>query len=85
MKFKNKDLKNDTSIEIPSITNFFMLFADLNNNLINRGLIKSLKKYYKNEKYFFPSISSKHKSFEGKEVTGGDRYGLIAIGLFIKD
>ena len=54
MKFKNKDIKNNTLIEIPSITNFFMLFADLNNNLINRNLIKSLKIYYKNEKYFFP-------------------------------
>ena len=48
-----------------------MLFADLNNNLINRGLIKSLKKYYKDEKYFFSSISSKHKSFEEKRYWRG--------------
>ena len=54
MTFKNKDLRNNNSIVIPTITNFFMLFADLNNNSINRILIKSLKKYNKNNKYFFP-------------------------------
>ena len=89
MKFKNKDLKNNTSIDIPSITNFFMLFADLNNNLINRGLIKSLKKYYKNEKYFFPSISSKHKSFEEKRYWRGPVWvncnWIIYQGLKNKD
>ena len=49
MTFKNKDIRNNSLVAIPSITNFFMLFADLNNNLINRGLIKSLKRYYKDE------------------------------------
>ena len=47
MTFKNKDIRNNSLVAIPSITNFFMLFADLNNNLINRNLIKSLKIYYK--------------------------------------
>ena len=45
MTFKNKDIRNNSLVAIPSITNFFMLFADLNNNSINRSLIKSLKKY----------------------------------------
>ena len=54
MTFKNKDIRNNTLVDIPSITNFFMLFADLNNNSINRSLIKSLKKYNKNNKYLFP-------------------------------
>ena len=44
MTFKNKDIRNNSLVAIPSITNFFMLFADLNNNSINRLLIKSLKK-----------------------------------------
>ena len=66
-----------------------MLFADLNNNLINRGLIKSLKKYYKDEKYFFPSISSKHKSFEEKRYWRGPVWvncnWIIYQGLKNKD
>ena len=53
MKFKNKDLRNNISVEIPSITNFFMLFADLNNNLINKVLIKSLKNIIKMRNIFF--------------------------------
>ena len=89
MTFKNKDLKNNISVEIQSITNFFMLFADLNNNLINRGLIKSLKRYYKNEKYLFPSISSKHKSFEEKRYWRGPVWincnWIIYQGLKNKD
>ena len=40
MKFKNKDLKNNALIEIPSITNFFMLFSDLKNKSVNKSLIK---------------------------------------------
>ena len=89
MKFKNKDIKNNTLIEIPSITNFFMLFADLNNNLINRNLIKSLKIYYKNEKYLFPSINSKHKSFEEERYWRGPVWincnWIIYQGLKNKD
>ena len=52
MTFKNKDIRNNNLVAIPSITNFFMLFADLNNNSINRSLIKSLQKY-NNIKYLF--------------------------------
>ncbi len=89
MKFKNKDLKNNTEIEIPSITNFFMLYADLNNNQINTQLIKSLKKYCKNDKYFFPSISSNHKSFEDKRYWRGPVWincnWIIYQGLKNKD
>ena len=68
MTFKNKDLKNNTTVKVPSITNFFMLFSDLKNKSVNTSLIKSLKKYCENERYLFPSISSKHKSFEEKKV-----------------
>ena len=71
MTFKNIDLRNNTLTEIPSITNFFMLFADLKDSLINKKLIQCLKKYYKNEKYLFSSINSKHKSFEEKRYWRG--------------
>ena len=48
-----------------------MLFADLNNNSINISLIKSLKKYSRNNKYLFPTINSKHESFEEKRYWRG--------------
>ncbi len=89
MTFKNKDIRNNSLVAIPSITNFFMLFADLNNNSINRSLIKSLKKYNKNNKYLFPSINSKHKSFEEKRYWRGPVWvncnWIIYQGLKNKD
>ena len=89
MTFKNKDLKNNTSIEIPSITNFFMLFSDLKNKSVNKNLIKSLKKYCKNENYLFPSINSRHKSFEEKRYWRGPVWincnWIIYQGLKNKD
>ena len=79
MTFKNKDLKNNTSIEIPSITNFFMLFSDLKNKSVNKNLIKSLKKYCKNENYLFPSINSRHKSFEEKKILERSRMDQLQL------
>ena len=89
MTFKNKDLKNNSFTEIPSITNFFMLFSDLTNRSINKSLIKSLKKYCKNERYLFPSISPSHKSFEEKRYWRGPVWvncnWIIYQGLKNKD
>ncbi len=89
MKFKNKDLKNNALIEIPSITNFFMLFSDLKNKSVNKSLIKSLKRYCKNEEYLFPSISSSHKLFEEKRYWRGPVWincnWIIYQGLKNKD
>ena len=88
MTFKNKDLKNNTTVKVPSITNFFMLFSDLKNKSVNTSLIKSLKKYCENERYLFPSISSKHKSFEEKRYWRGPVWincnWIIYQGLKIK-
>ena len=53
MIFNNKDLKNNTLIEIPSITNFFMLFSDIKNKSVNRSLIKSLKNIVKMRNIYF--------------------------------
>ena len=89
MSFKNKDIKNNTSIEIPSITNFFMLFADLKNKGVNKKLIDSLKRYCKNENYLFPSMNSRHKSFEEKRYWRGPVWincnWIIYQGLKNKD
>ncbi len=89
MIFKNKDLKNNSLIEIPSITNFFMLFSDIKNKSVNRSLIKSLKRYCKNEKYLFPSIKPNHKLFEEKRYWRGPIWincnWIIYQGLKNKD
>ena len=69
--FFSKDIKNKRRIYIPSITNYFVLFADLNNNKINKKLIKNLKKHNAKEKYFFSSIKPNHNSFEEKRYWRG--------------
>ena len=69
--FFSKDIKNNKRINVPSITNYFVLFADLENNLINKKLIQNLKKHNLRDKYFFSSIKSNHKSFEEKRYWRG--------------
>ena len=69
--FFSKDIRNNKKIYIPSITNYFILFADLDNNFINNKLIKNLKNYNKNDKYFFSSIKPSHNSFEEKRYWRG--------------
>ena len=69
--FFSKDIKNNKKIYIPSITNYFLLFADFNNDKINKRLIQNLKKHNLKEKYFFSSIKSNHKSFEEKRYWRG--------------
>ena len=87
--FFSKDLKNKKKIYVPSITNYFILFADLNNDLINKKLIKSLKNHNKNDKYFFSSIKPNHKSFEEKRYWRGPIWvncnWFIYKGLMNKD
>ena len=83
------DLKNKKKIFIPSITNYFLLFADLNNPLINKKIIKNLKKYNKNHKYVFSSIKPNHKTFEEKRYWRGPVWincnWIIYQGLKNKD
>ncbi len=65
------DLRNKKKIFIPSITNYFILYADIKNSKINDILIKNLKKHNLKEKYFFSSIKPDHKSFEEKRYWRG--------------
>ena len=87
--FFSLDIKNKKKIEIPSITNYFILFADLNNEKINNKLIKNLKKHNQKEKYFFSSIKPNHKSFEEKRYWRGPVWincnWIIYKGLKNKD
>ena len=65
------DVKNKKKITVPSITNYFILYADINNDLINKKIIKNLKNYNKGKKYIFSSIKPNHKSFEEKRYWRG--------------
>ena len=49
--FFNIDLKNKKKINIPSITHYFILFADLKDKVLNNKIIKNLKKHSSKEKY----------------------------------
>ena len=87
--FFSKDLRHNRRIYVPSISNYFVLFADINNNIINKKLIKNLKKHNTKSEYFFSSIKSNHKSFEEKRYWRGPIWincnWLIYKGLKNKD
>ena len=87
--FFNLDLKNKKKITIPSITNYFILFADLKDKKLNNNIIKNLKKHSNKEKYFFSSIKSNHRKFEEKRYWRGPVWincnWIIYQGLKNKD
>jgi len=87
--FFSFDLRNKKKISVPSITNYLVLFADINNHKINNLLIKNLKKHNLKEKYFFSSIKPNHKSFEEKRYWRGPVWvncnWFIYKGLMDKD
>jgi len=69
--FFSFDLKNNVQIKIPSLTNFFILFADLNHDDVNSKIIKNLEDFNLNENYFFTTIKPDHHSFEEKRYWRG--------------
>ena len=83
------DIKNKKRIVVPSITNFFILYADIKNNLLNKKIIRNLKNYNKGKKYIFSSIKPDHKSFEEKRYWRGPIWincnWIIYQGLKNKD
>ena len=87
--FFSFDLRNKKKVSVPSITNYLILFADINNHKINNTLIKNLKKHNLKEKYFFSSIKPNHKSFEEKRYWRGPVWvncnWFICKGLMNKD
>ena len=87
--FFSFDLRNKKKISVPSITNYLVLFADINNHKINNVLIKNLKKHNVKEKYFFSSIKPTHRSFEEKRYWRGPVWvncnWFICKGLINKD
>ena len=87
--FYSYDVKNKIKITVPSITNFFILYADINNRLLNKKIINSLKNYNKGKKFIFSSIKQEHKSFEEKRYWRGPIWincnWIIYQGLKNKD
>ncbi len=87
--FYSYDVKNRKKIIVPSITNYFILYADLNNEILNKNVIKSLKNYNKKNRYIFSSIRPNHKSFEEKRYWRGPIWincnWIIYKGLKDKD
>ena len=83
------DVKNKKKILVPSITNYFILYADINNEVLNKKVIKNLKNFNKRKKYIFSSIKPDHKSFEEKRYWRGPIWincnWIIYQGLKNKD
>ena len=83
------DIRNKKKISVPSITNFFILYANINNDLLNKKIIKNLKNFNKGKKYIFSSIRPDHKSFEEKRYWRGPIWincnWIIYQGLKNKD
>ena len=87
--FTNYDIKNKKKIIVPSITNYFILFADLKNQTINKKIIKNLKNHNQTKKYIFSSVKPNHKKFEEKRYWRGPVWincnWIIYQGLKNKD
>ena len=87
--FVNYDIKNKKKIIVPSITNYFILFADLKNQLINKKIIKTLKNHNQHERYLFSSIKPNYGKFEEKRYWRGPVWincnWIIYQGLKNKD
>ena len=87
--FINYDLKNKKKIFVPSITNYFILFADLKNKFINKEIIQKLKKHNTKEKFFFSSIKPNFNKYEEKRYWRGPVWincnWIIYQGLKNKD
>ena len=87
--FTNYDIKNKKKIVVPSITNYFILFADLRNQTINKKIIKNLKNHNQKNKFIFSSIKPNYEKFEEKRYWRGPVWincnWIIYQGLKNKD
>ncbi len=62
--FFSYDFKNHKLINVDAISNYFILFANLQNQDINNKVIDKLKKYNSQKEYFFTTVNPKDKTFE---------------------
>ncbi len=87
--FFSYDFKNHNLIKVDAISNYFILFANLENQEINYKIIDKLKKYNSQKDYFFTTVNPKDKTFEETRYWRGPVWinsnWIIYQGLINKD
>ncbi len=87
--FFSYDFKNHNLIKVDAISNYFMLFANLDNKDINNKIINKLKKYNSQREYFFTTVNPEDKTFEETRYWRGPVWinsnWIIYQGLINKD
>ena len=87
--FFSYDFKNHNLIKVDAISNYFILFADLENKEINNKIISKLKKYNSQKEYFFTTVNPKDNTFEETRYWRGPVWintnWIIYQGLLDKD
>ena len=87
--FYSYDFKNHSLIHVDAISNYFILFANLENKKINNSIIKKLKQYNSGKEFFFTTVNPKDPSFEEKRYWRGPVWinsnWIIYQGLKDKD
>ncbi len=87
--FFSYDFKNHNLIKVDAISNYFILFANLENKEINNKIISKLKKYNSQREYFFTTVNPKDKTFEKTRYWRGPVWinsnWIIYQGLINKD
>jgi len=83
------DFKNHNLIKVDAISNYFVLFANLQNENINNKIINKLKEYNSHREYFFTTVNPKDKTFEETRYWRGPVWinsnWIIYQGLLDKD
>ena len=87
--FFSYDFKNHNLIKVDAISNYFILFANLENREINNKIIDKLKKYNSQKDYFFTTVNPKDKNFEETRYWRGPVWinsnWIVYQGLINKD
>ena len=87
--FFSYDFKNHSLIKVDAISNYFILFANLENQKINNKIIDKLKKYNSQKDYFFTTVNPKDKAFEETRYWRGPVWinsnWIVYQGLINKD
>ena len=87
--FFSYDFKNHNLIKVDAISNYFILFANLENQEINNKIIDKLKKYNSQKDSFFTTVNPKDKNFEETRYWRGPVWinsnWIVYQGLINKD